>query len=396
MHVRDGTLNTDDLAWYEGCAEWMPLSNIPGVSLPTRPSPPPPPAPTASQQPSTVAPTEAPALWNPAACVNWSLLFTPIFGSLLLWRNYRTLNNNSKARKALLWAGVGIALALISLFVREHAASLLYVLLIPWYILVARPQMKQVKEQFDSTYPKKQWWQPIGIAAAGLVVYGVLKSLIFPSQELQTDDNPKTAESSAVASQVQRQKPTVDDPKAAQPSTVPSQVQRQEVDSSIAAVKGGVLELDKSTTLGKAFDSYRYFTTTVWTPSTDAAGRKIVEAAGTINFTKLTEKDIAIALGRANNMPPEESATNQMALTQARTILPNVQKRFKGAQLVFQFVINLDNTFELKGAKVNIVANDNKVASTPLDGQLPQENLKDIYDGHFPVFFIGFLVMAGN
>lgn len=168
------------------------------------------------------------------------------------------------------------------------------------------------------------------------------------------------------------------------------------LDPTVATVKGGVLELDKSTTLGKAFDGCRYFSATVWTPSTDTAGRKIVEAAGTVNFAKITERDIAIALGRANNMLPEQAANDATALAQARSSLANVRKRFKGAQLVFQFVINLDDTFELKGAKVNLVGNDNKLGSTPLDGEQPQKNLKDIYEGHLPIFFIAFFVMAGS
>jgi hypothetical protein len=164
----------------------------------------------------------------------------------------------------------------------------------------------------------------------------------------------------------------------------------------VQIVKGGVLDMDRSTTLGKAFDGYRYFSATVWTPTTDTTARKIVEAGGTINFAKITEKDIAIALGRAVNMLPEQAATDQTALTQARETLTGIRKRFKGAQIVFQFVINLDNTFELRGAKVNLVGNDNKVGSTPLDGDQPQQNLQDIYAGHFPVFFTALLLMGAN
>ncbi len=161
-------------------------------------------------------------------------------------------------------------------------------------------------------------------------------------------------------------------------------------------VKNGVMEMDKSTTLGKVFDSYRFFTTTTWTSSKDAAGRRMVEAVGTLNFANLNERDIAIALGRANNIPSEEAATDQIALAQARKMLAGIQKRFKTAQLVFQFIVNLDDTFELKGAKVNAVASNNKTGSMHLDGEQPQQNLKDIYDGHFPVFFIVFLLMAGD
>ena len=41
-HLRDGTLVPTDLAWYEGAADWMPLSAIPGISAAAAPPPPPP------------------------------------------------------------------------------------------------------------------------------------------------------------------------------------------------------------------------------------------------------------------------------------------------------------------------------------------------------------------
>ena len=52
-YLKEGTLVPTDLAWYEGAADWMPLSNVPGV--PTRqssPPPPPPPPPPLTRQTS--------------------------------------------------------------------------------------------------------------------------------------------------------------------------------------------------------------------------------------------------------------------------------------------------------------------------------------------------------
>ncbi len=58
-HIKIGDLKRDDLAWCEGCAEWMPLTQIPGLKLPsaTPPPPPPPPPPqvAASNTPETNA-----------------------------------------------------------------------------------------------------------------------------------------------------------------------------------------------------------------------------------------------------------------------------------------------------------------------------------------------------
>lgn len=34
-YILDGTVTPDDLAWYEGASEWIPLRVVPGISLPT-------------------------------------------------------------------------------------------------------------------------------------------------------------------------------------------------------------------------------------------------------------------------------------------------------------------------------------------------------------------------
>ena len=193
--LQSEAITADDLYWYEGCENWQPLSQFPGFPADPSSTPPAPPQDKAVQ--ATTTPTTEPvALWNPTACVNWSLLFTPIFGSLLVWRNYQILKDNSKARKALFWAIACIALAVISMFLPENKAKpALYALMIPWYILVARPQMKHVKERFGGTYPKKSWKQPLGIAIAGLVVYGVIAAVFAPAQVEDTAGNGTPPES---------------------------------------------------------------------------------------------------------------------------------------------------------------------------------------------------------
>lgn len=37
QYLKDGSLKRDDLAWCEGCAEWMPLVKIPGLSISSPP-----------------------------------------------------------------------------------------------------------------------------------------------------------------------------------------------------------------------------------------------------------------------------------------------------------------------------------------------------------------------
>ena len=56
-YLRDGALKSDDLAWYEGCADWMPLSNVPGISLPAS-------APAKRRPCATAQVPPAPTIWG--------------------------------------------------------------------------------------------------------------------------------------------------------------------------------------------------------------------------------------------------------------------------------------------------------------------------------------------
>lgn len=77
-HIRDGTVTPDDLAWYEGAAEWIPLRTVPGISLPTsQPAPPPP----SVQSP---APVQLPKVSDNLA---YAMLAVPAFAALLIWQS---------------------------------------------------------------------------------------------------------------------------------------------------------------------------------------------------------------------------------------------------------------------------------------------------------------------
>ncbi len=41
-YIKEGGIKRDDLAWCDGCADWMPLAKLPGLTLPSGPPPPPP------------------------------------------------------------------------------------------------------------------------------------------------------------------------------------------------------------------------------------------------------------------------------------------------------------------------------------------------------------------
>jgi hypothetical protein len=104
--LADGTFLPTDLAWYQGAANWSPLSTVPGVKLPgvpaasAAPNPPSAPAFTASAVPAQAAPSRAiaqpaPQSYQGMIVISWILLgvtfvisLIPVLGCgswLLVW-----------------------------------------------------------------------------------------------------------------------------------------------------------------------------------------------------------------------------------------------------------------------------------------------------------------------
>ena len=113
-----------------------------------------------------------PVLWNPEAAGAWSLIFNPIFGSILVLMNWQRLGVKDKVRTAQIWVGVSL-LVLLSLFFLPRnlfsTVSLSYLLV--WYFASAKPQAKYINERWGKTYPRRSWLWPL------LIAFGVLFSL---------------------------------------------------------------------------------------------------------------------------------------------------------------------------------------------------------------------------
>jgi len=116
--------------------------------------------------PSTAV-ASAPPLWNPDAAGAWSLLLTPIFGSVLVWRNWVSLAERSKASSALLWLALSVGVIAFAILM-NRGITIPYIIL--WYFACQRPQTLYVKQRWGTTYPRKPWLVPILSTLGGIVL----------------------------------------------------------------------------------------------------------------------------------------------------------------------------------------------------------------------------------
>lgn len=113
------------------------------------------------------------ALWNPSAACNWCLLFSPIFGAYLQMLNWRALGEDEKAQGSFVWFIGCIICLLVSIFAD---VNLMFGLLIAWYFISGRSQVKYVKEHFGDNYERKSWGIPL---LCGVGIYVAAFVLIF-------------------------------------------------------------------------------------------------------------------------------------------------------------------------------------------------------------------------
>jgi hypothetical protein len=126
--------------------------------------------------PSLVSP--APRLWNPDAAGAWSLIFTPVFGSILLLKNWQAIGRDDKVKAARIWLIASIVMFVLTIL--EGGISLIYIII--WYFAWQKPQTKYVKEQWGKDYPRKSWKKPLLIGfgcwgGAVIILFGFIFSL---------------------------------------------------------------------------------------------------------------------------------------------------------------------------------------------------------------------------
>lgn len=141
-----------------------------------------------AQVADVIAHDAAPALWNPGAAASWSLLLSPVFGSILHMKNWQALGENAKADASKRWA-IANVLFILAVFAAafivpesRQADSLSRLgglaMLILWYFASGKAQMAYVDKRFGKTYPKRGWGKPLMFGVLGIIGFIVVAMII--------------------------------------------------------------------------------------------------------------------------------------------------------------------------------------------------------------------------
>lgn len=128
---------------------------------------------------ASTASKSIPEIWTPNATANWSLLFTPAFGSFLQARNWKELNQSSKAKFSMAWFFLSLLapIVFIELAGTQYLAGFAFWYLVIWYVFSGRKQGKYVKDTHGDSFKKKGWGMPLVLAIVILLVFAALLPL---------------------------------------------------------------------------------------------------------------------------------------------------------------------------------------------------------------------------
>jgi heme/copper-type cytochrome/quinol oxidase subunit 2 len=116
-----------------------------------------------------------PTLWNPTAAGNWSLLFTPVFGSSLIFMNWKALGQEDRIGSSRIWIVVSILVFILQI-VWMPLLGFPYLLL--WYFVSVKEQTKYVDERWKNEYPKRSWLYPLLIGFGSTFILFVVSFVV--------------------------------------------------------------------------------------------------------------------------------------------------------------------------------------------------------------------------
>ncbi len=174
QYVSEGTISPDDYA-YDG-TEWITVSQLldPPQKIFQR-----------DESITDTAKTESTItheIWNPERVGTLSLFLTPVWSSILLSKNWKSLNFPERAGKVNAWGWVWLIVFIIYLFVEanflENVINFLIIpLLIVWYLKVVKEQIDYLKDN-NISYDKKGLLNPIMNGMAVPIVLGYVLVLL--------------------------------------------------------------------------------------------------------------------------------------------------------------------------------------------------------------------------
>lgn len=147
--------------------------------------------------------------------------------------------------------------------------------------------------------------------------------------------------------------------------------------STIDSVKNGILDFDKSTTIGQAFEGYQYFTSPKWSIIETKQKRQIVQFEAKVNYITVIENmteqqansiinhaayGMRSSLSRVKNNDPRPGNTPRYHPIYEQALINVLKDSSKinknhNVKLIVQFLINKDDTFNISAVGVNIDEN---------------------------------------
>ena len=169
QYVSEGTISPDDYA-YDG-TDWITVSQLlnPPQEISQRDE--------SIKDDAKTENTITHEIWNPETVGTLALFLTPVWSSILLSKNWKSLNFPERTGKVNTWGGVWLIVFIIYLFVEANFLGnvinfLIIPLLIIWYFMVVKEQVNYLKDN-NISYDKKGLLNPIrnGIAVPIVLVY---------------------------------------------------------------------------------------------------------------------------------------------------------------------------------------------------------------------------------
>ena len=219
--LQSGALLQTDHYFQEGMSDWQLLEYFPGQVIETNSSEtsyPPPVSqaihtktiPIINLPPERKA-SKTPEIWNPDTVGVFSFFLTPVWGSILLSKNWESLKNHEKAGKARMWGWVWLIIVIAFILLPESVANIptifpFILLLIVWYYIVVKEQANYLKIT-EISYYKNAWLKPLLLGIGSIIIFGFVLSFFLPelSSEVVNEDQLSEAAISLVTEIAQQE-----------------------------------------------------------------------------------------------------------------------------------------------------------------------------------------------